>query len=63
MDLFFGPSKIFGTIFKAAMIKTFDHKIEEKKDIDKDPKLNAPGKEDLKMRSKKLVDEIFVLEQ
>lgn len=29
-DLFFGPSKIFGQIFKLAMLKTFQHKDEEK---------------------------------
>jgi len=37
MDLFFGPSKIFGVIFKLSMIKTFEDKSlmkEEQKKLD-----------------------------
>jgi len=31
MELFFGPSKVFGPIFKHALVRTFDMKYEQKK--------------------------------
>ena len=56
LDLFFGPSKIFGGIFKKAILKTFEHKYKEK-----ESRKREEGKEEAKSRRQH--DDISMLER
>ena len=63
MELFFGPSKVFGPIFKHALVRSFDLKHEQRKVKKQQQLLTEEEKEAVKSASNSQVDEIENLEK